>query len=78
MSFLPPEPAQPTQCSSRGCRRDASYAVVWRNPRIHAEDRRKVWLACAEHRSTLSEFLSLRGFPMRVVPIDEVDTVDRV
>lgn len=73
MSFPTPAPAQRTQCSSKGCRRDASYAVIWRNPRIHAEARHKTWLACDEHRSTLSDFLSLRGFPIRVVPIDEVD-----
>ncbi|RNI24658.1 hypothetical protein EFY87_02835 [Flexivirga caeni] len=69
--------ARPTQCSAKGCRRDASYAIVWRNPRIHAEDRHKTWLACDEHRTTLSDFLSLRGFPMHVVPIDELDPADR-
>ncbi len=65
-------PDQPTQCSAKGCRRDASYALVWRNPKIHDEDRHKTWLACDEHRATLSEFLSFRGFPLEIKPIDEL------
>ncbi|NNG41082.1 hypothetical protein HJ588_17625 [Flexivirga sp. ID2601S] len=71
---LPLPGAQPAarQCSAKGCRRDAAYAILWRNPKIHDEDRRKTWLACEEHRASLSDFLSLRAFPMEVVPIAEV------
>ncbi len=59
-------PDQP-QCSRADCRDDAAYSVVWRNPKIHAADRRKVWLACAEHVDYLRDFLASRAFPVRVV-----------
>jgi hypothetical protein len=49
-------------CSSRGCRSSAAYDLRWNNPKIHTADRRKHWLACAEHRDSLSSFLSARGF----------------
>jgi hypothetical protein len=49
-------------CSARGCRRDATVDLQWRNPRIHTEDRRKHWLACPDHRESLAAFLSARGF----------------
>ncbi len=49
-------------CSARGCRAGARWAIRWNNPRLHTPDRRKVWLACAEHRADLEEFLSARGF----------------
>ncbi|WP_378146423.1 hypothetical protein ACFJGV_01920 [Cnuibacter sp. UC19_7] len=60
---------QPTQCSRAGCAEDASWRVEWRNPRIHAEDRRKVWLACDEHVEYLQGFLSSRSFPVEVLAI---------
>ncbi|MFT4029100.1 MAG: hypothetical protein QM675_04425 [Protaetiibacter sp.] len=64
------------RCSSAGCTRDAAYRVNWRNPRIHAPERVKVWLACIEHRDTLASYLSTRGFPVRVTPLDvEADAV---
>ena len=59
-------------CSAKGCRLAAEAAVVWRNPRLHDETRRKVWLACAEHRPTLRDYLSLRGFPVEVVGLDAI------
>ncbi|WP_308420922.1 hypothetical protein [Microbacterium faecale] len=40
---------------------------MWRNPKIHTPDRRKVWLACAEHADYLHDFLASRAFPVRVV-----------
>ena len=58
-------------CSARGCRRTARWQLRWRNPRLHAEDRRKVWTACDEHRQSLGDFLSARGFLREVVAIDE-------
>jgi hypothetical protein len=42
-------------------------ALEWRNPRIHSEDRRKVWLACGEHREYLHDYLAAREFPVRMV-----------
>lgn len=49
-------------CSARGCRATAAYDLRWNNPKIHTPDRRKHWLACPEHRESLSSFLSARGF----------------
>ncbi|WP_308471910.1 hypothetical protein, partial [Rathayibacter sp. AY1D4] len=60
-------------CSRAGCPRTATFAIEWRNPRIHAEDRRKTWLACGEHREFLREFLLARGFPLEVKPLYKVD-----
>ncbi|MFC7789628.1 hypothetical protein ACU045_11675 [Microbacterium sp. MAHUQ-60] len=39
---------------------------MWRNPRIHSEDRRKIWLACDEHIGFLSDYLRTRDFPVEV------------
>lgn len=65
-----------SQCSRAGCPAAAAWNVNWRNPRIHAEDRVKVWLACDEHVDYLRDYLSTRGFP--VVVTDLGTTVDRV
>lgn len=61
---------QELQCSRAGCRRDATRALRWRNPKIHSEDRQKTWLACDEHLDVLREFLAQRDFPLTVVTID--------
>ena len=53
-------------CSARGCRAPASYALVWNNPKVHAPEREKTWVACEEHRQPLAHFLDLRGFLRRV------------
>ena len=64
------------RCSAAGCTAAATWRVNWRNPRIHAPDRVKVWLACDEHRGTLDDYLSTRGFPVRVTALDSpVDAV---
>ena len=49
-------------CSARGCRRPASFDLRWNNAKIHTPERRKHWLACGDHRESLSAFLSARGF----------------
>ena len=54
------------ECSRAGCRLVATHQVVWRNPRIHAADREKVWLACDEHVGFLSDYLRARDFPVTV------------
>ena len=36
----------------------------------HAPDRVKTWLACADHRPFLDDFLSARGFLRRSRPLD--------
>ncbi len=67
MSLLGDGPARPT-CSRAGCRAAATWTVNWRNPRIHSEDRVKVWLACGEHVDYLREYLAARDFPVEVEP----------
>jgi len=59
------DPAAPT-CSRAGCPAPATWTIRWRNPRIHAADRRKVWLACDEHVAYLRDFLAARDFPLEV------------
>ena len=59
----------PEECSRAGCRARASHRIEWRNPRIHSEDRRKIWLACDDHEEFLREFLAARDFPLEVVPV---------
>lgn len=63
-------------CSAKGCRAQAAYGVVWNNPRLHTPDRRKVWLACPDHREHLSSFVSVRGFLIEVLPVDELGEQD--
>ena len=58
-------------CSAKGCRANATYGLLWNNPKLHAPDRRKTWLTCEEHRVTLSYFLSVRGFLKDTVPVSE-------
>jgi hypothetical protein len=59
---------EPDLCSAKGCRADATWQLLWNNPRIHTPDRRKVWLACDEHRESLETFLGARGFLKDTVP----------
>jgi hypothetical protein len=54
-------PETPT-CSAKGCQQAAVWTLLWNNPKLHTPDRRKEWLACEEHRESLSAFLGLRGF----------------
>jgi hypothetical protein len=56
-------------CSRANCRETAAWRIEWRNPKIHTEDRVKVWLACDEHVDFLREFLAAREFPLRVVAV---------
>lgn len=62
-------PLEQTSCSRAGCRESASWRLDWRNPRIHAADRVKTWLACDEHIDYLREFLAARDFPLTVSPL---------
>ena len=63
-------------CSAKACRQQAEYGVVWNNPKVHTPERRKVWLACVDHRDSLSSFVSLRGFLIEVVPVDQLGERD--
>lgn len=65
--------ASADQCSARGCRAAAVWQLRWNNPKIHTPDRRKVWLACEEHRDHLSSFLGSRGFLKETAPHSSAD-----
>ena len=58
----------PATCSAKGCQAQAQWELLWNNPKLHTTDRRKTWLACEEHKTSLSEFLSARRFLREVVP----------
>lgn len=65
-----------TTCSRANCKAGAEWAVHWRNPRIHPDDRVKIWLACSEHKDYLRDYLASRSFPVSVTPVNE--RVERV
>ena len=54
--------AVPPVCSAKGCQAEARWTLLWNNPKLHTPDRRKEWLACENHRESLSAFLGVRGF----------------
>ncbi|MFC5501606.1 hypothetical protein ACFPJ4_05040 [Lysinimonas soli] len=62
----------PVRCSAAGCTDSAVWRINWRNPRIHAPERVKVWLACQAHRDHLTGYLGSRGFPVLVTAADVV------
>jgi hypothetical protein len=64
-----PEGPDGRVCSARGCMQPAVYDLQWNNPKIHAADRRKHWLACNDHRESLAQFLSARGFLKEVLSL---------
>ncbi len=63
----PAEP--PLRCSARGCTRPAEFALLWNNPKIHPPERRKTWLACADHREPLTAHLTARGMFRECEPL---------
>nr|WP_090584843.1 hypothetical protein [Arthrobacter subterraneus] len=63
------EPGAPV-CSRKACRQSASWQLLWNNPRIHTPERRKVWLACSEHREWLQEYLTTRGLWKQTLPLE--------
>ncbi len=60
-------------CSAKGCQDPAEWSLLWNNPKLHTPERRKSWLACAAHRTTLGDFLSARGFLRSVEPLSRSD-----
>ena len=69
-----PDPGAPTAagdesaiCSAKGCAATASWSLLWNNPKLHTPERRKTWLACEDHRESLSDFLGARDFLRDVV-----------
>lgn len=63
-------------CSAKGCRLPAVHAVVWNNPKLHTPQRRKVWLACDDHRQSLADFVRMRGFLIEVIGVDDLSDAD--
>ena len=63
-------------CSARGCRSPARWALQWNNPRLHPAERRKTWMACEQHRASLSEFLEVRGFLRETLPAPDAVVTD--
>ena len=62
--------AEPLLCSAKGCSAPAEFELRWNNPKLHTPDRRKVWLACPDHRQSLADFLGARGFLREIAPVD--------
>lgn len=62
---------QHPQCSRKGCREDATWELLWNNPKIHTPERRKSWLACDEHRAWLTDYLETRGFFRESTPFSK-------
>ena len=69
-------PLSSPTCSRAGCREAAIWRLDWRNPRIHAADRTKTWLACAEHVDYLRDFLASRDFPLTVSVLVDDSTAE--
>jgi hypothetical protein len=61
---------QELTCSAKGCRERAMVAIRWNNPKIHAPDYRKTWLACPDHEKSLTDFLSMRGMYRETALLD--------
>lgn len=64
-------------CSAKGCQNLARWQLLWNNPKLHTPERRKVWLACDDHRGSLSDFLGARGFLKDVVAHEPASSPDR-
>jgi hypothetical protein len=58
-------------CSGKACRAQASWQLLWNNPKIHSPERRKTWLACADHRDWLEDYLQTRGLWKDTLPIED-------
>ena len=78
MSLYPGEPSLSVEsgiklmCSAKACRSNALWGLKWNNPKLHTTDRRKTWLACDVHRTSLQDYLNLRGFLRETVPVSEL------
>jgi hypothetical protein len=58
-------------CSRKACRSQASWQLLWNNPKIHTPERRKIWLACGDHREWLEDYLQTRGLWKDTVPLED-------
>lgn len=77
MSLLHPVPDSVDElvCSARRCRQAPAWGLLWNNPKLHTPHRRKVWLACDEHRGQLEEYLGVRDFLRSTVPVEDLPRV---
>lgn len=69
------------RCSRKSCRAPASWQLLWNNPKIHTPERRKIWLACPEHRDWLEEYLQQRGLwkeTLALRPEDDQDATSQL
>lgn len=57
------------RCSAKGCHSPAEHVLVWNNPKVHTPEREKTWVACEQHRQSLSDHLDVRGFLRRLDPL---------
>lgn len=64
-----PGAGSPAVCSRKGCREAAQWQLLWNNPRIHTPERRKIWLACGDHRGWLEEYLQTRDLWKQTLPL---------
>ncbi|WP_350339501.1 hypothetical protein [Pengzhenrongella frigida] len=71
-----PDSIHEAVCRARGCGAPAQWGLLWNNPKLHTPDRRKVWLACADHRAHLEEYLGTRGLLRGTVPVTELPVAD--
>ena len=78
MSLLDPVPdtVEDLVCSARRCGAAATWGLLWNNPKLHTPERRKVWLACDEHREHLEQYLGTRSFLRSVVPVGDLPGAD--
>lgn len=71
-------PAMGATCSRKACRSDASWQLLWNNPKIHTPERRKIWLACDDHRDWLEDYLQTRGLWKDTVAMDRGQEAGRI
>lgn len=72
----PDEADERLECSAKGCHATAAWGVRWNNPKIHTPERRKVWLACDDHRPHLERHLEARAFWRDTVPVGALGPAD--
>jgi len=71
-----PDAVDELVCSARGCRAEATWGLLWNNPRLHTPERRKVWLACDDHRTHLEQFLATRDLLRSTAPVTSLEVAD--
>lgn len=67
------EPEAPI-CSRKGCRAHATAQLLWNNPKIHTVERRKIWVACADHTEWLADYLKSRSLWKETLPLNPKDS----